>query len=70
MNTNFSTYCLGTGALSQCKTCQHEKNWLTLNEMPDALRKPLQATMLRVNESRCQITSGTLYQPANGGHPC
>lgn len=69
MSTGFSTYCLGTGAMDRCKTCRHEKNWLTLNEMPDALRKPMQAKMLRVNESRCQIASGAFYEPAHGRPP-
>lgn len=60
---NFTVYCLGTGCMTKCQTCQHKKNWHTLNEMPDALRKPMQAGMTRIDESRCQITSGTLYQP-------
>lgn len=32
-----------------------------LNEMPDALRKPMQAEMNRIDESYCQISSGQLY---------
>jgi hypothetical protein len=60
----FTTYCLGTGAMpDKCKACQHDQNWLTLNEMPDALRKPMQAKMQRIDETRCQITSGTLFKP-------
>lgn len=59
----FTAFCLGTGCMEKCRTCQHDKNWQTLNEMPDALRKPMQANMQRIDNSRCQITSGTLYMP-------
>lgn len=33
-------YCLGNGAL-KCDGCKQEKNWQTLNQMPDTLRKSL-----------------------------
>ena len=58
---SFSAYCLGTGCMEKCRTCQHDANWTTLNEMPDALRKSLQSKMQRVDESLCQISSGSLY---------
>lgn len=57
----FESFCLGTGCMEKCRSCQHEANWATLNEMPDALRKSLQAKMQRVDESFCQISSGRLY---------
>lgn len=68
----FTTFCLGTGCMDRCRTCQHEKNWQVLNEMPDALRKPMQGRMERVDNSRCQITSGTLYAPiiSSGAAAC
>ncbi|UST52946.1 hypothetical protein NF681_11385 [Comamonadaceae bacterium OTU4NAUVB1] len=66
---NFTTFCLGTG-MEKCRTCQHDKNWQTLNEFEDALRKPMQSRMHRVNNSHCQITSGRLYAPmATPGAP-
>ena len=49
--------------MSKCKTCLHEQNWQTLNQMPDAMRKTMQASMKRMDESYCQITSGKLYMP-------
>ena len=58
--TIFSAYCLGTG-MEKCRTCQHDQDWKTLNQMPDALRKVTQAGMKRIDESYCQISSGMLY---------
>ena len=58
----FETYCLGVGCMSKCKTCLHEQNWQTLNQMPDTMRKTMQAGMKRQDESFCQVTSGKLYQ--------
>ncbi len=49
-------YCLGNGAL-KCDGCKQEKNWRTLNQMPDALRKPLQEQAQRVDDTEC-ILSG------------
>lgn len=57
----FKTYCLGVGCMTCCSTCQHERNWQMLNELPDALRKPMQKNMRRIDESYCQISSGKLY---------
>lgn len=65
----FKTYCLGVGCMSKCKTCQHDRNWQALNEMPDALRKPMQAQMGRIDESYCQISSGQLYVAINSTAP-
>lgn len=55
------TYCLGTGCMEKCRSCQHDANWQTLNQLPDALRLSIQRQALRVNESSCQITSGRFY---------
>lgn len=63
--SEFSTYCLGTSCMVKCETCRHEKNWQVLNQLEDALRKPLQAGMRNINTSECQITSGAFYQPAS-----
>lgn len=57
MDTNGIThYCLGNGAL-MCNGCKHEKNWQTLNQLPDALRKRLQAQATRIDDAQC-ILSG------------
>jgi hypothetical protein len=50
------SFCLGY-THEKCGTCQHEKNWQTLNQMPDALRKPLQAAMTRIDSDKCRMTS-------------
>lgn len=48
-------YCLGY-THAKCDICQHEANWQMLNQMPDALRKPLQQRMRRVDIDACRLT--------------
>lgn len=50
-----NTYCLGY-THEKCRTCLHEMNWQTLNQMPDALRKPMQRNMRRIDDERCRLT--------------
>jgi hypothetical protein len=57
----FTGYCLGVGCMAKCDSCQYEKNWQLLEELGDG-RLAMQSKMTRVNESVCQITSGTLYK--------
>ena len=40
-------FCLGNGAL-KCDGCRQEQNWQMLNQMPDALRKSIQAQAHRL----------------------
>jgi hypothetical protein len=42
-------YCLGNGEM-KCDGCKQEKNWQTLNQMPDALRKTMQAQAQRIDD--------------------
>jgi hypothetical protein len=62
-NEKFKTYCLATMD-PKCDNCQHQANWEALNQLPDALRKSLQANMHRVRESACQFNDGeyTFYE--------
>ncbi len=60
--TGITTFCLGNGAL-KCDGCPQEKNWQTLNQMPDALRKALQAQATRIDDERC-ILNGRPWYPA------
>ena len=53
-------YCLGNGA-SKCAGCGQEKNWQTLNRMPDALRKSMQAQAARINDDDCILTGRPWY---------
>jgi phosphoglycerate dehydrogenase-like enzyme len=48
-------YCLGYEH-DRCGTCQNEKNWQTLNQMPDALRLSIQRSGERVNIDKCRLT--------------
>ena len=51
-NNGITHYCLGNGEL-KCDCCQQQKNWKTLNQMPDALRKPLQTQAQRIDDTDC-----------------
>ena len=57
------TYCLGY-AHEKCRTCLHEMNWQTLNQMPDALRKPIQSHAQMVDDDRCRRTGMGSYKAA------
>ena len=53
-------YCLGNGEM-QCDGCQHEKNWQMLNQMPDMLRKPMQARAKRIDDTDCIVSGRPWY---------
>ena len=57
-------YCLGY-THEKCKTCQREKNWNTLNQMPDALRKSVQSTMERISDDDCRLSNMGAYEAAH-----
>jgi len=60
---NITHYCLGTGEL-KCDGCQQEKNWQTLNEMPDTWRKSAQSRAARIDSTECILTGRPWYAPA------
>lgn len=49
------TYCLGY-THTKCDTCLHEANWQMLNQMPEALRLPMQGRMRRIDSDFCRLT--------------
>ena len=61
-------YCLGY-THERCSTCQHEKNWQMLNQMPDALRKPMQSQAKRVDDDLCRLTGMGAYKAAPEAKP-
>lgn len=61
-------YCLGY-THERCSTYQHWKNWQTLNQMPDALRKPMQAQAQRVDDDRCRLTGMGAYKSSPQAKP-
>lgn len=67
MTEGIKTYCLGVGCMTKCNTCQHDHNWHMLNQMPDILRKSIQATARRIPQDACQLTSGLYFSPMKGG---
>ena len=50
----------------KCDTCQHEKNWQTLNQMPDALRLSMQGTAARIDSDKCRLAKMGEHVPAGG----
>lgn len=63
-----TAYCLGNGAL-RCDGCGQEKNWQTLNQLPDALRLAMQKTAKRINDTDCILSGRPFYvgNPPKGG---
>lgn len=59
------SYCLGY-THAKCDTCRHEKNWQTLNQMPDALRLSLQGAAARIDSDKCRLTKMGEHSPAGG----
>lgn len=57
-------YCLGNGE-PKCGGCGQEKNWQMLNQMPDTLRKSLQAQALRIDDTDCILSGRPWYLGAN-----
>lgn len=55
-----STFCLGNGAL-KCDGCGQEKNWQTLNQLPDALRLAMQKNANRINDTACILRGRSWY---------
>ena len=53
-------YCLGNGDL-KCAGCGQEKNWQMLNQMPDVLRKALQARAQRIDDMACILSGRAWY---------
>lgn len=55
------SYCLGNGALG-CDGCGQEKNWQLLNQLPDALRKNMQAQMKRIDDTQCILRGRPFFR--------
>lgn len=60
IDNGITHYCLGTGEL-KCIGCGQERNWQTLNQLPDTLRKALQAQAQRIDDAECILSSRPWY---------
>ncbi len=56
-------YCLGTGEL-KCNGCKQERNWQTLNQLPDAMRKAIQSSAKRIDADDCILSGRPWYLSA------
>jgi len=57
-------FCLGSYP-DKCATCQHQKNWDTLNQMPDALRLAMQKNMIHIRDDACRLTKLSYHKPVD-----
>lgn len=69
MTISGNNYCLGYGLSDKCASCQHGKNWVELNEMPQSWRKNAQSSMKRIDESECGPYGCILYSPSSDRCP-
>lgn len=53
-------FCLGNGERG-CDGCKREKDWQILNQLPDALRKAMQATAERIDDTECILRGRPWY---------
>ena len=53
-------FCLGNGEV-KCDGCGQEKNWQTLNQLPDTLRLAIQKTAKRINDTDCILSGRPWY---------
>ena len=72
MEERMTHYCLGNGDLG-CDGCQREKDWQTLNQLPDPLRLAIQGQARRIDDTACILTgrptpeiTGWLASPVDG----
>lgn len=54
------TFCLGNGEL-KCDGCGQEKNWKTLNQLPNTLRLAMQKSATKINDTECILRGRPHY---------
>ncbi len=66
MEERITHFCLGNGELG-CDGCQQEKNWQTLNQLPDPLRLAIQGQAKRIDDTACILCGRPFYRPTPAG---
>jgi len=66
MEEMITLFCLGNGELG-CDGCQREKDWKTLNQLPDPLRLAIQGQAKRIDDMVCILAGRPLYKPSTCG---
>ena len=46
----------------KCDKCAHEKMWQQFNQLPDALRLPLQKSSIKINSDKCRMTKMSEFE--------
>lgn len=64
MSISGNKYCAGSGLSDKCKTCQNQRNWIALDDMPREWRKKAQKSMTTVNVYDCTPWGHIQYTPA------
>lgn len=60
MKNEMQFYCLGY-THDKCDQCKNHAYWNALNQMPDNLRKSLQAKSTRVSSDNCRLTKMSFF---------
>ena len=58
--SEITSYCIGNGEL-KCDGCRQEKNWQTLNQLPDSFRLAMQKAATRINDTACILAGRPFY---------
>ena len=66
MEEMITLFCLGNGDRG-CDGCQREKDWQTLNQLPDPLRLAIQGQAKRIDDMVCILAGRPLYKPPTCG---
>ena len=62
MEEMITLFCLGNGELG-CDGYQREKDWQTLNQLPDSLRLAIQGQAKCIDDTVCILAGRPLYKP-------
>lgn len=66
MEEMITLFCIGNGERG-CDGCQREKDWQTLNQLPDPLRLAIQGQAKRIDDTVCILAGRPLYKPSTCG---
>lgn len=56
-------YCLGS-CMSYCDECKWEARWKEVGEFTLDERMAKWPTLVRINDSQCQLLNGAMFKPA------
>lgn len=63
------SFCLGNGSKKDCDTCQHNKVWHELNELPDPSRLAKQKLLQRITDDQCMLVQSQYLPVETNANP-